>query len=415
MTTVLCAADLAVYRLATNTLPVNADGTIGEAPDDATLDALRTGASTLMDAGGHPVAMKGDPRTNDRPKSWIQVARVGEYAGHPAGKFKFDAKTFDKIVTNFQATANRRVPLDFEHASEMAGSEGSIPMTGAPATGWIVALQNRGDQGLWGLVEWLEPGHSYVKEGRYLFFSPAVVFHYVDGASGALTNRPFLDGMAPVTARAVTDGTLCTEDNMKIEELMKVLSLAMGDDGKDLTVDNVGERVGSLMSRLATAESTVTTMKAEARKSEEAQAEKDVDAVIGAGLVANTPEARANALDVRLNTPKAFATMFGARLADAAKKGAKKTESKTEVTGAEVSDDAKKLLTQRVAGAQNDTPNAPIAQRLTLERRSDKVAAMADQKIKANPERYSKNGRVEYRLALNEADRELAAQERAGQ
>ena len=37
MTTVLCAADLAVYRLATNTLPVNADGTIGEAPDDATV------------------------------------------------------------------------------------------------------------------------------------------------------------------------------------------------------------------------------------------------------------------------------------------------------------------------------------------------------------------------------------------
>lgn len=142
---------------------------------------------------------------------WIQLAKVGSFAGHAAGPFELDARTFDDIVKNFKATANRRIPIDFEHASEVDASDGSIPHTGAPAQGWVVDLQNRQTDGLWGLVEWMEPARSYIREGKYRFISPAIRFRSRDRVSGepvgarltsaGLTNNPFLDGMAQLAAR----------------------------------------------------------------------------------------------------------------------------------------------------------------------------------------------------------------------
>lgn len=152
--------------------------------------------------------------SGDRPV-WIQLAKVGTFKGHAAGEFSLTPKVFGEIVANFKATANQRIPIDFEHASEAEATDGSVPETGAPAQGWIVDLDNRGDGGLWGLVEWLPRAREYVKSGQYKFFSPAIRFNSRDrvtgkpiGArmtSGALTNNPFLDGMAPLTARDMAD------------------------------------------------------------------------------------------------------------------------------------------------------------------------------------------------------------------
>lgn len=147
-------------------------------------------------------------------QSVIQVAKVGTFNGHRAGAFEFTPEVFDRIIANFARTTNRRVPIDYEHATERM--DGTIPLLGAPAVGWIIALENRGELGLWATVEWVDAtAVGYIREGRYKFFSPAVVFNGIDPVtgeelgpvlvSGALTNRPFLDGMAPLTAR---DGTL---------------------------------------------------------------------------------------------------------------------------------------------------------------------------------------------------------------
>jgi phage I-like protein len=140
---------------------------------------------------------------------WIQVAKPGEFKGHPAGSFNLDATTFADIVRNFRATQNRRIAIDFEHASEQPPTTGSIPTIGAPAQGWILDLQQRAE-GLFGLVEWLPLAADYIKSGAYKFFSPAIRFDAVDrvtgkniGArmtSGALTNKPFLDGMQALLA-----------------------------------------------------------------------------------------------------------------------------------------------------------------------------------------------------------------------
>lgn len=170
--------------------------TTGDA-DKAT--ALRAEAASLRasDAASHLV--------------WIQVAKVGTFRGHPAGPFELTPAIFDEIVRNFDATENRRIPIDFEHASESEPAEGSIPTEGAPAQGWILRLENRGAAGLWGLVEWLEPARTYIRQKKYRYFSPAIRFGAKDrvtakpiGArmtSGGLTNKPFLDGMVPLAAK----------------------------------------------------------------------------------------------------------------------------------------------------------------------------------------------------------------------
>lgn len=145
--------------------------------------------------------------------SWIQVAKVGEFRGHAMGAFRFTTAIFNEIVRNFRQTANGAVPLDYEHATERM--DGSIPQLGAPAVGYFTDLDVRGGgTELWGKVEWVDDAAvEHVRKGRYRYFSPAVVFDFTHPASGqcigamlvsgGLTNRPFLDGMAPVTARAV--------------------------------------------------------------------------------------------------------------------------------------------------------------------------------------------------------------------
>lgn len=172
---------------------------------------------------------------------WNQIAKLGEFRGHAAGPFSLTGQIFDEIIRNFAEIDGSRIAFDFEHASEQDPSDGSIPSEGAPAQGWITQLENRGSDGLWGLVEWLEPARTYIKEKKYRGVSPAIRFnarHPVSGknigarlTSAALTNKPFLRGMAPLAARddgspqeVVQMGTFCYTAN----EYMPVLRAAMG-------------------------------------------------------------------------------------------------------------------------------------------------------------------------------------------
>lgn len=149
---------------------------------------------------------------------WIQVAKSGAFQGHPMGAFELNAKVFGEIIANFKSTLNRRIPIDYEHASEQDPTSGSIPTSGAPAQGWITDLKIEGGN-LWGLVEWLPQARDQIRSGQYRYLSPAVRFGAKDRVTGkpigarltsaALTNEPFLDGMAPLAARDIA-GTVET-------------------------------------------------------------------------------------------------------------------------------------------------------------------------------------------------------------
>ena len=138
-----------------------------------------------------------------------QIARVGTFNGHPQGAFELSPAVFEQMVANFNATMNRMVPVDYEHLSERVPE--SAARDGVPAPAWIVGLENRGADGLWADFEWVDDkAVEYVRSGKYRFVSPAIVFgakHRETGkpigarlTSVALTNHPFLDGMATLVA-----------------------------------------------------------------------------------------------------------------------------------------------------------------------------------------------------------------------
>jgi hypothetical protein len=186
-------------------------------------------------AYGDSVAITCADSAEDAGPVWIQVAKAGAFRGHPSGPFELGAKQFDEIVRNFKATANQRVPVDYEHVSEADPTSGSIPTKGAPAQGWIVDLENRGDT-LWGLVEWRPDARAYIRDGAYRYLSPAIRFGAKDRDTGkpcgarltsaALTNQPFLDGMMPLAASDKTETNMATEDELLDKQMRAALSLA---------------------------------------------------------------------------------------------------------------------------------------------------------------------------------------------
>lgn len=297
----------------------------------------------------------------DQPApEWIQVAKLGAFNGHAQGQFEITRQTFQDIVRNFRATTNRRIPIDFEHASEADGSAGSIPHTGAPAQAWIIELDDRGEGGLWAKVEWLEPAKTYVETGKYKFFSPAIRFRSRDrvtgraaGArmtSGALTNNPFLDGMRPIAAsdrggEPDTVAILCAvvaELQEQVDELTDDEDL--DDEDENETADRPGDtnmamteieakalrdaetKVTELSSKanesaltlkerdakIASQEAELKQLRDEAKAREEADRKADVDAAIrdhGAKKGISEDD-RDMLMSYRLSNPAAFAAKY---------------------------------------------------------------------------------------------------------
>lgn len=91
----------------------------------------------------------------------------------------------------------------------MKSTEGSIPLLGAPAQGWIHDLKSDGAK-LFAYVKWGDLARDYIQNEKYRYISPAIRFNDIDrvtkrpiGAvlrSAGLTNQPFLEGMRPMAA-----------------------------------------------------------------------------------------------------------------------------------------------------------------------------------------------------------------------
>lgn len=168
--------------------------------DDAEVDPASVG-----------VTLKKATWKDGTPKKlvWVQLAVVGEFKGHPSGPFKLTPEVFAEIKSNFE---RRGIPIqyDMEHASEMDASEGSIPVTGAPAQGWVHRMDNRGAAGLWGLTEWRDYAREGIQDGAFGYMSPAIYFNAKDPVTGekvgarmtsvAITNHPFLSGQVGLHA-----------------------------------------------------------------------------------------------------------------------------------------------------------------------------------------------------------------------
>lgn len=179
---------------------------------------------------------------------WIQIAREGTWEGHPKGPFEFDTKTFAEIIKNFRAHPSyhqgpdglgdaRVVPFDYEHASEMPPTSGTVPLTGAPAPAWALDLQIRaGEQGaeLWAWTELSDQARQQIRSGGYQWTSVSVWPNAIDPVTGdtigpvltsvAFTNHPFIQGMAPMQASVQVYGKAETADEV-IVGLRDILGL----------------------------------------------------------------------------------------------------------------------------------------------------------------------------------------------
>jgi len=108
-----------------------------------------------------------------------------------------DDEGMDSIIANFERRGNRMV-VDYEHQT--------LKDVQAPASGWISQMINKGQEGLWSVVEWTEKAKEYIANKEYLYFSPvfwvtAKERKVVAIKNIALTNDPKVNHLRPIIAK----------------------------------------------------------------------------------------------------------------------------------------------------------------------------------------------------------------------
>lgn len=138
------------------------------------------------------------PEQAKPPTSRIQLFKTGKFRHPLYGRSVITRDTFDAFVRNFTMVNQGEIPVDFDHAPEYRGD--------TRACGWIRALHPEGDE-LWATVEWNWSGAYAIREREYRYVSPTFTLNFVSDdetkrgpviVGTALTNRAFLENMAPV-------------------------------------------------------------------------------------------------------------------------------------------------------------------------------------------------------------------------
>lgn len=246
---------------------------------------------------------------------WIHIGNTGTYKGHHQGEFTLTGDTFAEMVRNFRAdpkygnprysvgdvtlddgarhtgNATKILQFDYEHASEMAPFEGSIPAQGAPAIGWVLELDVRaGDDKraqLWALAKLGAQIRGQIDREEYdsvsMAWNPAGV-HWITGepigavlTSVAFTNHPFIRDLLPFAAanraaglgpagsvqiraqpvEAHAGGTLSTQGNPMTVQLSAELRSTLcrlyhlAPDAADSSVIRAAENASSTANELA--------------------------------------------------------------------------------------------------------------------------------------------------------------------
>lgn len=126
----------------------------------------------------------------------IEVCRDGAWQHPDYGTVEINPEIRASFVANFGSDVRRcgELPLDYDHEA-------------GPAPGWIKRLYNEGTR-TYAEVDLTPSGREKVANREYRFFSPTWHPNYQDRESGkshgptllggALTNRPFIRGMAAI-------------------------------------------------------------------------------------------------------------------------------------------------------------------------------------------------------------------------
>ena len=132
----------------------------------------------------------------DKNASWVQLAKKGKFFHQRYGNFTFNQRSFDQVINNF----SNKLAVNIEHLAFLQILEG--------AETWLtkVELQNDGEE-LWGYVEFGKTHAEQVRKGKIKYTSIEFSSHALDDKGKmvgyklnglALTNDPFLEGMAEI-------------------------------------------------------------------------------------------------------------------------------------------------------------------------------------------------------------------------
>ena len=172
--------------------------------------------------------------------SRIQIFKAGEFNHMYYGTFALTSATFAAMVENFKNRVyDCDLMIDYNHFVD-------------EAAGWIKDIYMSEDQQeLWAVIDWNKEGSRCVNEKEYRYISGDFTFNHTDNESNieygpvlygaALTNRPFLKGMAPTTElNELTGGTKMTleqlkADNAKLSDQVKAVQADKESEVKKLS------------------------------------------------------------------------------------------------------------------------------------------------------------------------------------
>ncbi len=182
------------------------------------------------------------PDTRDlgdgRVETTIELLRAGNFVHRSQGKFSVDGRVLDEIVANFAADSHMG---GHPHAVFITIGHPAGELDGKPAAGWITDVWRLGDS-VFGRITLNAKTVEMIRAGEFKYFSPDFhVRNWTDetgrivGAklhSGAITNFPFIRGMAPFQLSALLGDA--------------------GDDEMSLTPDQVKTMVTEQVTALGT-------------------------------------------------------------------------------------------------------------------------------------------------------------------
>lgn len=198
----------------------------------------------------------------------VQILKTGKF-NHPyIGFFEVAKSTMKEMKKNFDDKIRGvELAVDYHHQNQQG------------AAGWFREIfLNETKKELWAKIEWTSEGKTFIEDKVFRYFSPEFRFEWQDEETGkgyrnvlfggALTNRPFLKNMAPISLSEISENQTTKE----VEEM----KIKVKREGKIVEIDEVNLQEGDEKVVEKTPEELATEKKAADEKveAEKIEAEK---------------------------------------------------------------------------------------------------------------------------------------------
>lgn len=167
-----------------------------------------------------------------------------------------------KLAASALSAHSGRIPIDENHATDLAAPEGRP----APARGWVTTMDVRAD-GIYGKVEWSTPGATLMAERAYRFISPVLIcdalYNVLDMPRASLTNTPNLRGMAALNSTENDQMDLLAQLRQLLglgndADAASVVTKVKGMCGTDTALQSIAKAAG--LQADATSDTIITTV-----------------------------------------------------------------------------------------------------------------------------------------------------------